>query len=179
MRTLCSILLLSCAMSTFAQTKKIAHRSHSGQNSSFSMESLDNLGRRYSDEELEKMRKSLQEKEFKFPTEEVIIDSIQVDSGTAIEKKPEIESKPENIQKKEPQTSKKSSTPATKKHTATLIESANNSHDIYKSEYSREFVTESKNQKTKTSEASINWMLLLMIIAVPSVFAIKSINLKL
>ncbi len=44
MRILCCILLISGSTGSFAQTKKIAHRSHSGSNSTFSLKDIDNLG---------------------------------------------------------------------------------------------------------------------------------------
>lgn len=39
----CSAMLL-CSIAGFSQTKKIAHRSHSGKNSCFSLAGLDNFG---------------------------------------------------------------------------------------------------------------------------------------
>ncbi len=44
MKTLSIVILLSSSLYSFGQTKKIAHRSHSGSNHTFSLKALDNLG---------------------------------------------------------------------------------------------------------------------------------------
>jgi len=44
MKKVVLVLLLSGAVQVFGQTKKIAHRSHSGSDASFDMDSEDNFG---------------------------------------------------------------------------------------------------------------------------------------
>jgi hypothetical protein len=50
------IALFALSATSFSQTKRIAHRSHSGKNSTFTIKSIHNFGERHARQDLEKIK---------------------------------------------------------------------------------------------------------------------------
>ncbi len=188
MRTLGIIILLHLSFCSLGQTKKIAHRSHSGTNHTFSLSSLDNFGNNSASEQVSK-EKYIREIQKKAQQEE-IRKQLEI-RGKELEKKAEskpqktekVETKEIETEEKDPKKARKERKKAKKKLKKSKKDEieANSQVEQLPELTSRNTteVLDNQTQAPKKSEASVNWILILLLIALPSTLAIKAINLKL
>ncbi len=193
MKTLGIIILLHLSFCSLGQTKKIAHRSHSGTNHTFSLASLDNFGNNpalekyWEEERIKEVQKKAQEEATRKELEKLEKEKAkEAKSNTKEPEKVEHEEiKTEIIktEEKEPKKARKERKKAKKKlKKSKKDEIEANSQVGQLPELTSRNTTEvldNKTQAPKKSEASVNWILILLLIALPSTLAIKAINLKL
>ncbi len=193
MKLLFSVILAALIQSTsYAQTKKIAHRSHSGSNTSFSLNSIDNFGetpemiRAWEEEQLKEKTKKEQEETNKKKLKEEPKKQAPAEGDLKIEKpissKSTEKSKKElKREKKEQKKAEKAVKKAEKKTTSNFHEDDNAKAKITPKHQAIDNNEEVINRTShhQKSQASVNWLILILIIALPSAFALKSINIKL
>ncbi len=196
MKVLFSLVMIAALQITgFAQTKKVAHRSHSGSNHNFSLKSLDNFGetpemiKAWEEQQL-KEQKEKEKKKKKEEQEKILIEkakqeepqkaSVEVKQGTTpgMSKKDLKKAKKEQKKlKKELKKSKKGKNTSAKGN-APKIETSQTEESSQTPVQTKQVLDNTK-QTPQESEASVSWIILLLLIALPSTLAIKAINLKL